>query len=224
MAMYIPNAQIGPLGETIASQCQELGIEARDLYAELSAPTERRRGRVDDIQNHLTLSTSDNMADYKEQIAIAIQATTKAYDACGYFLPAHVLNLHFRRLKRLNRAVSSALDADYQQTDSDGSADSNRHTPYRPPKRRQAEGQGNNQRPPPKHYKPSYTTQPPTDRSSYTSYAETRHRQSSSPSLTRRARDSHNPRDATYRRPPTQARHAHQQETPRRQSDQGKRR
>ena len=172
----------------------------------------------------MLLSTSDTMADYKEQIVTAMQATTTAYDACGYFLPAHVLNLHFRRLQRLHRAASSALDVDYQQTDSDGSADSNKHTPYRHTKRRQAEGQGNNQRPPSKHYKPSYTTQPPTDRGSYTSYAEARQRQSSSPSNMRRARDSHNARDATHRRPPTQTRRAHQQETPRRQSDQGKRR
>jgi hypothetical protein len=228
MAMYIPNAQIGHLGNTIATQCTALGIQPRSLYAELNPRTDRKHGRVTDIHTLMRASKSENMEDYEEQIVTAIQATTTAYNACGYFLPAHVLNLHIRRLQRLKRAARAANREDYQQTDSDGSADSNTHTPYRPPKRKHATSPtpspANSTRPPPnKHYQASYTA-PPTPRGVYTSYAERRiPRSSSPPSQKRRTQDSRfNTRSAQERRP--RDHRVPHYETPRRQRDQGERR
>ena len=41
----------------------------------------------------------------QEAVINAIILTKKAHSACGFYLPAFVLRLHIRRLKRLEKAI-----------------------------------------------------------------------------------------------------------------------
>ena len=69
------------------------------------------------------------MVDYSEAIFNALALTRKAHSECGFHLPSVILQLHIRRLRRLEKACKKYSD-DESETDSTASESSDRHTPY----------------------------------------------------------------------------------------------
>jgi len=141
-SLYIPMAHLNNTGKTIHQQCADLGLDPRKLWAECPHDHESRhqRSTVQDIEELRKLSPFSTMEDYQEAVTDAIILTRAAHDSCGFYLPAYVLNIHLRRLKRLDKAIKKHIDNEFIITDSTDSEGSNKFSPYpkeRPePKRR----------------------------------------------------------------------------------------
>ena len=119
-------------GMTIHKQCEDLGLDPRKLWAE--CPHDHESGhhvsKVQDIEEIRKLSPYNDMEQYQEAITNAIILTRAAHSNCGFYLPAYVINIHLRRLKRLDKAIKKHIDNEFTVTDSTDSEGSNKFSPY----------------------------------------------------------------------------------------------
>ena len=99
------------------------------------------RNAVQDINALRNKTTFKSMEDYLEAISSALALKRKAHSNGEYHLPAVILRLHIRRLRRLEKACKRYDDGELSETVSTASESLDRHTPYptSPPSRTHAQ-------------------------------------------------------------------------------------
>ena len=76
------------------------------------------RNVVQDINALRNATTFTSMGGYSEAIFSALALKRKAHSDGEYHLPAVILRLHIRRLRRLEKAAKRYINGDLSETDS----------------------------------------------------------------------------------------------------------